>query len=252
MIPELPKLPCPDWLSEIAAKPERAKTAALPLPSILADSLYYPGSGFDGDPVRYLAGNVLSFVYADRNRSKEKFISHIDPDRKGRAFLGYRPIPHLQRFLNRDEIAPPNWSPPYPVLDHDWEKQAYAHWSVWKRTPEHGESHGPLHFSFLFLGWEARAAFEALYILNKKKPKIITIISPGNAPLGVRSEFKRRVMENPVGTPDYLLCNGGRQPRTRWPQYGTFIAAVPDGSAKLWALGGGSPEIDDEIPGLPE
>ena len=28
-------------------------------------SLHYPASGFDGPPVRYLAGNVCSFVYTN-------------------------------------------------------------------------------------------------------------------------------------------------------------------------------------------
>jgi len=235
MIPELPGMPCPDWISEIAAEPERAM-GALPVSNILADSLYYPASEFDGDPVEFLAGNVFSFVYADRHGSKEDFERAFE-----RGFLGYRPIPRLRRYLKREEIA-----------SADTEEQAYAHWSVWKRTPEYDESHGPRLFSLLFLGWDALAAFESLYIAYNEKPKIIAIISPGIAPLRVDSAFKRRVMENPAGPPDYLLCNQGSQPRPSWPEYGTLIAKLPERCANLWALGGKAPEIDDETTELPE
>ena len=63
MIEELPEGRAPDWLTE--ASSESMARVPLPLRGILEDSLYYPSSHFDGDPVRYLAGNIYSFVYVD-------------------------------------------------------------------------------------------------------------------------------------------------------------------------------------------
>ena len=37
----------------------------LPLDDVPRESLHYPASGFDGPPVRYLDGNVCSFVYTN-------------------------------------------------------------------------------------------------------------------------------------------------------------------------------------------
>ncbi len=40
------------------------------LTEILEESLYYPASGFQGAPIEYLAGNFLSFVYADYGQER--------------------------------------------------------------------------------------------------------------------------------------------------------------------------------------
>ena len=59
MIPEIPTQPMPDWISNASAPlPE------LCIREVLSGSVYYPACEFDGDPVKYLAGNFHSFVVA--------------------------------------------------------------------------------------------------------------------------------------------------------------------------------------------
>ena len=36
-----------------------------PLGELLRNSLFYPSSAFDGDPVKHLAGYIHSFIYVD-------------------------------------------------------------------------------------------------------------------------------------------------------------------------------------------
>lgn len=60
MIPELDSLLLPEWLSGIS------ENSSFPdLYRLLTDSLYYPACGLNGTPIKYLAGNVYSFIYAD-------------------------------------------------------------------------------------------------------------------------------------------------------------------------------------------
>jgi len=77
--------PCrfePEWLASVSEE------HPLPLYDLLQNSLYYPASGLDGDPVRYFAGFIHSFVYADSSISKEAITE--DLYRRGHGFTGYR------------------------------------------------------------------------------------------------------------------------------------------------------------------
>ena len=60
MITQIASVETPAWLASVNAS--TIGTNPFPLKEILTDSLYYPSSGFDGYPVRFLAGNFLSFT----------------------------------------------------------------------------------------------------------------------------------------------------------------------------------------------
>ena len=49
-----PSSDVPDWLARLSA--DTMISEAFPLRDILRDSLYYPASSFDGDPVAYARG----------------------------------------------------------------------------------------------------------------------------------------------------------------------------------------------------
>ncbi len=56
----LPRRDIPKWLENL-----NDTSGPIPLAEILTDSVYYPCSGFDGNPVQVLAHSFHSFVYAD-------------------------------------------------------------------------------------------------------------------------------------------------------------------------------------------
>ena len=76
MLEQLPRMSIPRWLVEIS--PSTITDKPFPIAEVLKDSLYYPSSGFDGDPVKYLAGNIFSFIYVDSGRSYEEFIDNLN------------------------------------------------------------------------------------------------------------------------------------------------------------------------------
>jgi hypothetical protein len=168
-----------------------------PIQVILKDSLFYPASGFDGDPVKHLLGAFLSFVYVDYARSHEQLMLEI----RGRGFNGYR-----------------------------WEKPPFCDWFVFERLPEMPEEYGPYRFSLLFLCSDGVATFQALYLGNHTFPRGVAIIQDGFGfgfnwtSFRDRSRiFARSVMQSPYGQPEVLL-NGGWGDLSRyqdpiWPEY---------------------------------
>ena len=65
----------PGWLAR--ASSDTMKTSLFPLHNILRDSLYYPASSFDGDPVAYLAGCIASFIYVDFGHDREELEAEL-------------------------------------------------------------------------------------------------------------------------------------------------------------------------------
>ena len=62
MIDSLPRKKIPKWLADVGTENQ---SSPFSLQKILRDSLYYPSSGLDGDPIKHLSGNFYSFVYVD-------------------------------------------------------------------------------------------------------------------------------------------------------------------------------------------
>ena len=103
MTDEFSRSTVPAWLDGISAAADCAQP--FPLERILKNSLYYPSSGFDGDPVKYLAGHLHSFIYVDYGYSGDDFRSALH----NAGFRGYRPI--VVRAVSEKELTPNGWTP---------------------------------------------------------------------------------------------------------------------------------------------
>ena len=220
------QLPLPDvpaWLAR--ASSDTMHTEPFPLHDVLHDSLYYPASGFDGDPIQYLAGCIASFIYVDFCHERDELESEL----KERGYLGYKRI--RTRPVTERELAPNGWRPEYPAPGDEGRlfleqrvKPPFCTWSVFERHRECPDSHGPSRFSLLYLCADGRAAFQALYLSNRQRPKAVAVIQPGDQvfenPEGL---FARNVLDNPVGPPDFLLYGGAggrdRYLQAPWPGY---------------------------------
>ena len=246
MIDELPIIEEPHWLR---TDPATLQDAAFPLDGILRDSLYYPSSGFDGDPVRHLAGNVLSFVYVDYGESRED----LDDELMNRGFTGYDVI--ATRDVTKEELIPHGWSPspPSPADGHpsryrDWIKEPFCSWIILERTREMPVHHGPRRFSLLYLCADGVAAFQALYVANGRFPAFVAIIQPGHGFGGNWTDFTdpeaifaRSVLQNPAGKPEFLLYGGygeqGIYQPACWPSYPKlvcFLDKAGGGNIGVW------------------
>ena len=224
MIPGMTPKPLPRWLADL-----RHCGSALPIPDVLRESLYYPSSGRDGDPVRYLVGLVHSFVYVDYGLERDAVWNSLEDIRHG--FRGYRILD--RRDVAEHELTPNGWEPSPPKGDdgdprqyRQYQKQPFAIWSIFARLPEFGDDHGPDRFSLLYVCGDGAATFQALYRGNKCKPLVVAIIQPGTGSGCNWTDFRdpdkifaRSVLGNPYGAPSYLLYGGwGKEYRQCcWP-----------------------------------
>lgn len=232
MINLFPVIEEPNWLRADTAT---LQDAAFPLDGILRDSLYYPSSGFDGDPVRHLAGNVLGFVYVDYGESRED----LDDALRNRGFKGYDVI--ARRDVTEKELTPRGWSrtPPSPADGdpsryRDWIKKPFCSWIVLERAREMTDCHGPRRFTLLYLCADGVAAYQALYEANGRFPAFVAIIQPGHGFGGNWTDFTdpeaiftQSVLQNPAGHPEFLLYGGyGEQHDYMpacWPSYSELV-----------------------------
>lgn len=248
MLQQLPKIAVPTWLSDLSSV--TILNEPFPLHELLRDSLYYPSSGFDGDPIRHLAGNILSFIYIDQGHSHDEFMVAL----KSPGFRGYDLI--AERQVTERELTPRGWQPTLPAHAdgdpshyRDWIKRPFCSWSVHQLCEDVPISHGPSRFSLLYLCADGVAAFQALYVANAVVPKAIAVIQPGHGFGGnwtdyTNSEkiFARSVLGNPNGQPEILLYGGyGRRVYYRkpcWHDYQTqvcFVNKSDNGNIGVWS-----------------
>jgi len=153
---ELPTVDMPKWRSELT--PDSMMTELFPLTAVLTDSLYYPSSAFDGDPIRHLAGNLHSFVYVDYGYDQKD----LEEDVWVRGFLGYRLLG--SRAVTQSELVPGGWNFYVLLEEIDGDtfsnlrhmRQPFCRWYVFERMPEHDESHGPLRSNSHLCCWQPR------------------------------------------------------------------------------------------------
>lgn len=235
MINEIEKMEMPEWLKNGDFR--------FNVKTILKDSLYYPSSGLDGDPVKYFMGNVYSFMYVDYGISREEFLYELQK----RGFCGYHII-HQQSLTPRD-LTPNGWIVRIlpdgykDVLPWSYIKKPFCEWVVFERNANLDDTHNPKRFSLIQLCGEGVATYQAVYLSNNIKPKIIAIIQPGHS-FGMnwtdftnRKEiFAKSVFYNEDLLPDYLI-NGEWEKRLLdrviWDEYNVSVKEFFTGRSTL-------------------
>lgn len=253
--PHLNSYPTPGWLRELENLEQR-----LPIANVLQGSVFYPASGTDDSPVKYLRGLSHSFVYADWRITQDELTTHLRT-----LFDGYR-CTHT-RSVTAAELCIASFQSLLPVRDYGnpWNGVAkpYAVWAIYDRDRGNGKEAGPERFSLLCVGGEGLATFRSLYLTNHCTPSVVTLIrcgtggfSGGNRTDFVDShlEFACSVMQNPHGTPEYLFTyyggnDDGHGPESPWPSYSKLHGIVnvrlwgpPQPAEPLWLWGRGSKE----------
>lgn len=227
----------PAWLASLTA--ESIRSGRFPLRDILRGSLFYPASGFDGDPVKYLGGYVHSFIYADYGVDEEAFEHALQAP----GFHGYRILG--KRAVDEKCLAGRNWDPEsVPPEERPRIELFQAHgtpfcsWVVFERLPDFDEWHGPSRFSLLYWWQDGMTAFQRLYVSRHLAPKALAIIQPGHGFGGNWTDFfdpegalARVVLENTAGQPGLLLCGGDYVTPDMlepcWPGYEKLLEVCP-------------------------
>lgn len=209
------------------------KRLPFPLGEILEGSLYYPGSGIDGTPIRNWSLGVNSFVYVDMSWSQESYQQALSDH----PVYGYHIV--AQRELRQHELAPNGYNTALPAslspqeykiamrINRASPENAFALWSVFQRDFDRSDSFGPERFSLLHIRAEGVAAYEALYVANGYLPKILAFIRPGLDFGGNYRMFEMSLIEvmerSPRGVPRQLLwehaCDTEPSLREPWSSY---------------------------------
>jgi hypothetical protein len=181
MIAEISASPAPEWLTS-AAEP----LGPLPLADLLRDSVYYPACGFDGDPIKFLARNFHSFVYADYGQDRAELIRRLGELR------GYRLL--ALRDVDRQEIIPRELMPRngYPRRVAWWVRPWFATWAIFECLEGFDRDHGPKRFSLPYIRGEGVLRYLALYHHKCAAPAVVALIQPGHRFGGNWTNFESR------------------------------------------------------------
>jgi hypothetical protein len=201
------------WLLRLTK--QGIETETFPCAEVLEGSLYYPASGLDGSPIRHWSIGVDSFVYADMSVTQASYESELSHG----AFRGYQLLASKQ--LHPADLTPAGWRVQIPTcLDGDVYQRLvvealsdgtkpFAIWSVFERSPELNDVHGPQRFSLLYVRGEGCATYQALYNSNRVLPKVMALVRPGTGFGGNFGNFEQAMLEvmqcHPLGLPMQFL-----------------------------------------------
>ena len=153
--------PIPDWLEQPSPRFDRESFFG-------SRTVYYPGSGNDGQPVSICARAhaAHAFIYVDYGVSMADIHNRVhgvgDP-----GFRGY--VVEHEEEIEESVLRPGGWTP--HVQPSELKEGAYRFASVrpfglyvvLRRDEEHDESHGPNRLAVLFVGGDGHATYDALY-----------------------------------------------------------------------------------------
>ncbi len=131
-------------------------------------TVFYPASGFDGQPVMLCNRShaAYAYVYVDQSRDWNHWADQLTDEEEG--FRGYKLI--YDEALAENQLRPGGWD---MHLERSEERgsSAWAHifvkpfarFAVLERQGGCGESHGFERFGILVIGGDGFASFDALY-----------------------------------------------------------------------------------------
>lgn len=161
------------------------------LKEILKESVFYPASGIDNTVIKCLSNQYSSFIYADYSISQREVYHELflQLENEDCQLIGLHQIP-------LEELSPNNFNTDHFVLnEHESQRMEnvqisesfhyhnfnpFVFWAVYELNQLEVENiiKEPKRFSLLYIGAEACATFDTLYLNNKINPLVIAIINP--------------------------------------------------------------------------
>lgn len=203
-------------------------------------TVYYPGSGYDGEPVRICnnASAAHAFIYVDSQVSPAEMRRHVH-GMGDHSFSGYE-IQHEEKLTQRTLIDF-RWSPPadrWRLTDDAvvaFTQVPSGYFWVLGRRPDQGESHGPERFAMLFICADGHAMYEGIYCQDNNTPApFLAVIQSHNATI-YHDRFGRgglleRIAHTYDACPQWLLVRSvDAQGASYEPWYGyTDMKVTPE------------------------
>ncbi|MDE2774283.1 MAG: hypothetical protein OXI46_11365 [Gemmatimonadota bacterium] len=224
--------PLPEWLA--SQSPPHFDRKAF----FASRTVYYPGSGDDGQPVRLCAESCAAhcFIYVDQAVSQVTLSERLQDPKHG--FRGYS-IAYEEK-ISENALRPGGWTQHVPedtVRHVSRFRNSFVEpfgWFVVLDRQGNDESHGPRRFAILFIGGDGFASYDALYCQEDGiPPPFLTVIQDctfcGNYDSFGRCGLLERIALRTSVLPRFLLVANNSKP---WRGYSdTQAAAEPGGSA---------------------
>ena len=155
--------PLPEWLASDSPTFDRKTFFA-------SRTVYYPGSGCDGHPVKLcaLSHAAHTFLFVDRGVEREKIVEYLEDRKKG--FRGYETL--CRQRITEDALRPGGWS------RHFSEQEGAKPFRLFVvlRRKDGGEEHGPRRIAILFIGADGFASYDALYCQGDGTPSPYLVV----------------------------------------------------------------------------
>ena len=206
--------PYPRWLQFSSPKFNRSDFFG-------SRTVYYPGSGFDGQPVKFssMAHFAHAFVYVDYGVSQEEIEDRVS------EFSGYSV--KCTETVQKTSLRPGGWEPHIerankPGLSYSFASaEPFAWFVVMKRDDEVDETHGPKRLAVLFIGGDGHATYDALYCQQDGTPAPYLIMIQDHGFGGNYSSFGEggilsEIARNCDVLPEWLLVG---RPSRAWLGY---------------------------------
>ena len=147
--------------------------------------VYYPGSGYDGQPIKTfnIAHYAHIFFYVDYGITKENIINALTEEG---ALNGYKNIGIIE-YQERD-MSPRGWRPHYRPTEEDMRRMQFHHINndncyclvfVFEREKNLTNEHGCDRFAVIALKGDAIASYDALFANNNKVPDVLILQDHG-------------------------------------------------------------------------
>ena len=201
-------------------------------------TVYYPGSGDDGQPVKLcaLSHATHSFIYVDQAVDRNTILESLN-DRK-RGFRGYA-ISH-QESVSEDVLRPGGWTS--HISEHDAGdstrfRDSFVEpfgWFVALDRQDGDRHHGPRRLAILFIGGDGFASYDALYCQGDRTPPPFLAVIQDHGFGGNYNRFGEGGLLELIARrtdvrPDFLLVGGNSKPWTGYEDTGA--SPEPGGSA---------------------
>ena len=204
-------------------------------------TVYYPGSGNDGQPVKLcaLSHAAHSFIYVDQAVGRDTLRELLNDPEEG--FRGYS-IAH-QESVSEDVLRPGGWTPHVSEEEarnsHRF-RSSFAEpfgWFVVLDRQCGGEDHGPRRLAILFVGGDGHASYDALYCQGDGTPVPFLAVIQDHPSGGDYSRFGQGGLLDLIAgrtgvRPKFLLVGRNSRPWTGYADTGAYpepggIAAHP-------------------------
>ncbi len=182
---------------------------------LLNDSCYYPASGADISPIKYLR-EIDSFIYCDYKFQYKELLGSIRKNFKSSMLLKEMILDLKQIGFKKAHFASNHetglWN--NSMLEQiEEETNPGGRWTIWKINSKL--------VSILYVGWEGVDCYRNIYLKNNQNPLVLCIVQPGHTMGGNWTNFfdpNSALLStvNEKQAPEYLLLGCYDESAHRW------------------------------------